>query len=318
MQPVICALVCSVVGAVVGALAGPLMARPQAPAAPPPATGPGAAELRGKLGRELNQMVAQFDGVMAMAFKDLESGDVIAIHADLVMPQASSIKIAVLVELLRQAQAGKLHLEERVEIRKAQFAGGSGVLQDFGDGTSAVSLRDLAALMMAVSDNSATNLLIDRVGQARVNETLQSLGLERTRLLRRMIQPEEERRGVENVSTAREMASLLEQLYRGKLLDERHTALALELMKNAKDETTPMGRGLPAGVALASKPGSLPGVRCESGIVLLEGRPYVLSVMTTYAADDAAAEGTITEVSRRVYSYVERLAHSNVHGVRLP
>src|SRR5208282_206111 len=251
MQPVICALVCSVVGAVVGALAGPLMARPQAPAAPPPATGPGAAELRGKLGRELNQMVAQFDGVMAMAFKDLESGDVIAIHADLVMPQASSIKIAVLVELLRQAQAGKLHLEERVEIRKAQFAGGSGVLQDFGDGTSAVSLRDLAALMMAVSDNSATNLLIDRVGQARVNETLQSLGLERTRLLRRMIQPEEERRGVENVSTAREMASLLEQLYRGKLLDERHTALALELMKNAKDETTPMGRGLPAGVALA-------------------------------------------------------------------
>src|SRR5208283_2017768 len=267
---------------------GGLAARAQGAVAPPPASGPGAAELRGKLGRELNQMVAQFDGVMAVEFKDLEGGDLVAIHADMVLPQASAIKIAVLVELLRQAQAGKLRLEERVEIRKAQFAGGSGVLQDFGDGTSAVSLRDLAALMMAVSDNSATNLLIDRVGQARVNETLQSLGLERTRLLRRMIQPEEERRGVENVSTAREMASLLEQLYRGKLLDERDTALALELLKNEKYERTPIGRGLPAGVALASKTGSLPGVRCESGIVLLEGHPYVLSVMTTYAADDAA------------------------------
>jgi beta-lactamase class A len=291
-----------------------LAARGQAPAAP----ANGSAELRGKLGRELNQMVAQFDGVMAMAFKDLESGDLVAIHADMVLPQASAIKIAVLVELLRQAQAGKLQLQERVEIRKAQFAGGSGVLQDFGDGTSAVSLRDLAALMIVVSDNTATNLLIDRVGQTQVNETLQSLGFERTRLMRRMIQPQEERRGVENVSTAREMASLLEQLYRGKMLNAEYTALALELMKNEKYEPTPMGRGLPPGLALASKTGSLPGVRCESGIVLLEGRPYVLSVMTTYVADDAAAERAITDISRRVYSYIERLAHSNVHGVRLP
>ena len=277
-----------------------------------------ATELRIKLGRELNQMVAQFDGVMAVAFKDLQSGDLVAINADMVLPQASSIKVAVLVELLRQARAGKLRLEDRIEIRKAQFAGGSGVLQDFGDGTSAVSLRDLAALMIVVSDNTATNLLIDRVGQMQVNTMLQSAGFERTRLMRKMIQPEEEKRGVENVSTAREMAGLLEQLYRGKLLDAAHTALAIELLRNEKYEPTPMGRGLPAGVALASKPGDLPGVRCESGIVLLEGRPYVLSVMTTYAADDATAERAITDVSRRVYGYEERLAHSNVHGVRLP
>lgn len=301
-------------GALVCLLGGAGLARAQASST----RVAGAAELRTKLGRDLNQMVAQFDGVMAVAFKDFQSGDIVAINADAVMPQASSIKIAVLVELLRQAQAGKLRLEERVEIRKAQFVGGSGVLQDFGDGTSEVSLRDLAALMIVVSDNTATNLLIDRVGQVQVNATLQSLGLERTRLMRKMIQPEEERRGVENVSTAREMTSLLEQLYRGKLLDEGHTALAMELLKNEKDEPTPMGRGLPTGVALASKTGSLPGVRCESGIVLLEGRPYVLSVMMTYAADDAAAERAITDVSRRVYSYVERLAHSNAHGVRLP
>ena len=277
-----------------------------------------AAELRTKLGRELNQMAAQFDGVMAVAFKDLETNDLVAINADTVMPQASSIKVAVLVEVLRQVQTGKLRLEERVEIRKSQFAGGSGVLQDFGDGTSAVSVRDLAALMIVVSDNTATNILIERVGQMQVNRMLESAGFERTRLMRKMIQPEEERRGVENVSTAREMAGLFEQLYRGKLLDGPRTALAIELLKNEKYETTPMGRGLPTGVALASKPGSLPGVRCESGIVLLEGRPYVLSVMTTYAADDAAAERAIADVSRRVYGYEERLAHSNAHGVRLP
>ncbi len=277
-----------------------------------------AAELRTKLGRELNQMAAQFDGVMAIALKDLTTNDLVAINADLLMPQASSIKVAVLVELLRQAQAGKVRLEDRVEIKKAQFAGGSGVLQDFGDGTSAVSVRDLAALMIVVSDNTATNLLIERVGQTQVNTTMQSLGFERTRLLRKMIQPEDEKRGVENVSTAREMARLYEQLYRGKLLEPAYTELAMELLKNEKYEPTPIGRGLPAGVALASKPGSLGGVRCESGIVLLEGHPYVLSVMTTYAADDAAAERAITEVSRRVYAYEERLVHSNMHGVRIP
>ncbi|HUK52535.1 MAG TPA: serine hydrolase [Candidatus Binatia bacterium] len=279
---------------------------------------PRASELRSKLGRELNHLAAEFDGVMSLAAVDLAGGDTLAINGDLLMPQASSIKIAVLLEVLRQAQAGKLHLEERVEIRKAQFAGGSGVLQDFGDGSSALSLRDLAALMMVVSDNTATNILIDRVGQAQVNETLQSLGFSHTRLLRRMIQPAEERRGVENVSTAREMAGLLAELHGGKLLDESHSALALELLRNDKPEPTPLGRGLPAGVALAGKPGSLPGVRCESGIILLEGHPYVLSVMTSYAADDAAAERAITDVSRRVYSYFDRLARSNPHGVRLP
>lgn len=278
---------------------------------------PRAQELRGKLERDLNQMAAQFDGVMSLAVLDPASGDALAVNGDLLMPQASSIKIAVLVEVLRQAQTGRLRLDERVEIHKSQFAGGSGALQDFGDGASALSLRDLAALMMVLSDNTATNILIDRVGMAQVNETLQGLGFARTRLLRRMIQPEEERRGIENVSTAREMVSLLAQLHAGKLLDAQHTALALELLKNEKPEPTPLRRGLPAGVSLAGKPGSLPGVRCESGIVLLEGHPYVLSVMTTYAAEDGAAERAITDVSRRVYSYFDRLAHSNVHGVRM-
>ncbi len=301
-----------VIGVLIWTLAGAELAQAQAP------VDARAAELRAKLGRDLNQMVAQFDGVMAIAVKDLVTNDLLAVNADLLMPQASSIKVAVLVELLRQAQAGKVRLEDRVEIRKAQFAGGSGVLQDFGDGTSAVSVRDLAALMIVVSDNTATNLLIDRVGQVQVNTTMQSLGFERTRLMRKMIQPEEEKRGVENVSTAREMTRLYEHLYEGKLLDPQHTALAMELLKNEKYEPTPIGRGLPAGMALASKPGSLGGVRCESGIVLQEEHPYVLSVMTTYASDDGAAERAIAEVSRRVYGYEERLAHSNVHGVRIP
>jgi beta-lactamase class A len=275
-------------------------------------------DLRAKLGRELNQIASSFDGVIGIAVKDFSSGDVLAVNADTIFPQASSIKVAVLMALLRQSQAGALKLDERVEIRKSQFVGGSGVLQGFADGASLLSLHDLAVLMINLSDNTATNILIDRVSQAKVNETLTGLRLPLTRLERRMMDLDAERQGRENLSTPREMTTLYDLLFHGKALDEKHTALALEILKMPKDAPSPLSRGLPAGVSIADKHGELNGVRCDSGIVLLEGRPYAISVMTTYAADDEAAAHTISEISRRVYSYFERQARSNAHGVRVP
>jgi len=275
-------------------------------------------DLRTKLGRELNQLAASFDGAIGLAIKDFSTGDVLAVNADTIFPQASSIKVAVLLELLRQSQTGALKLDERVEVHKAQFVGGSGVLYGFADGTSSLSLHDLAVLMINLSDNSATNILIDRLGMGKVNDTLAGLRLSQTRLERRMIDVDAERQGRENLSTPREMTTLYDLLFHGKALDEKHTAMALEILKMPKDPLSPLGRGLPAGVPIAEKPGELNGVRCDSGIVLLEGRPYAISVMTTYAADDDAAARTISEISRRVYSYFERQARSNAHGVRVP
>jgi beta-lactamase class A len=275
-------------------------------------------DMRTKLGRELNQIAASFDGAIGIAVKDFTNGDVLAVNADTIFPQASSIKVAVLIELLRQAQAGTLKLDERVEVRKAQMVGGSGVLANFADGASSLSLHDLAVLMIVLSDNTATNILIDRVGMAKVNDTMAGLRLSQTRLERRMIDLDAERQGRENLSTPREMVTLYDLLFHGKALDEKHTALALEILKIPKDTETTLVHGLPPGVAIANKRGELDGVRCDSGIVLLDGRPYAISVMTTYAADGDAAERTITEISRRVYSYFERQARSNAHGVRLP
>ena len=275
-------------------------------------------DLRAKLGRELNQIAASFDGAIGIAVKDFKTGDVLAVNADTIFPQASSIKVAVLIELLRQSQAGTLKLDERVEVHKVQLVGGSGVLQGFADGTSSLSLHDLAVLMIVLSDNSATNILIDRLGMAKVNDTLAGLHLSQTRLQRRMIDLEAERQGRENLSTPREMTTLYDLLFHGKALDEKHTTIALEILKMTKDPLSPLARGLPEGVRMAEKPGDLNGVRCDSGIVLLEGRPYAISVMTTYVADREAAERTISEISRRVYSYFERQARSNAHGVRVP
>jgi beta-lactamase class A len=90
----------------------------------------------------------------------------------------------------------------------------------------------------------------------------------------------------------------------------------LEILKYSKN--TPLRRGLPENVSLASKTGGLSGVSNESGIVYLAGKPYAISVMTTFDTDTAAAEASMTDISRRVYAYFERLARSNSLGARLP
>jgi beta-lactamase class A len=272
------------------------------------------AELRGKLQRDLEKTAAEFDGAMGIAVRDLTSGETFFVNADTVFPQASSIKIPILLALLRQAQVGKLKLDERVELKRAMMAGGSGVLQRFGDGTSTLSLRDIATLMIVLSDNTATNILIDRVGMENVNSLLRELGLKETKLQRRMIDIEARRAGRENLSTPHEMATLLELLHKGNVLDEPHTALAIEILKYPK--STSLRSGVPAQVGVANKAGSIPGVACDSGIVLLTGRPYAISVMTTYGRDGDAAGHAITEASRSVFAYYERLAKSSAYGVR--
>lgn len=272
-----------------------------------------AGDFSAKLTQDLNAAAVAHDGVMGIYVKDLTNGEIFAVNADTIFPQASSIKIPILIALMRQAQAGTINLSDRVEIHRAGLVGGSGVLQFFSDGGSSVSLRDLAVLMIVLSDNSATNLLIDRVGMSNVNSMLDSLGLHQTRLARKMIDVAAERADRENHSTPREMATLVEMLSDGKLLDLEHTKSALEILEYPKE--SPLRAGVPENVTVAEKPGSLSGAQCDTGIVFLEGRPYILSVMTTYNSADG--DPAITAVSRRVFAFFDRLAHSNSYGVRV-
>lgn len=274
---------------------------------------PLAEDFSAKLATTLNHMSADYDGVMGIFVKDLTSGQTFSVNPDTIFPQASSIKIPLLIELMRQAQSGKIDLNTRVDIHRDALVGGSGVLQFFSDGGSSVSIHDLAILMILLSDNSATNLLIDRVDMNNVNSMLDALGLRNTRLARKMIDIAAEQSDRENHSTPREMAALLEQLYAGKLLDAGYTKATLEILEYPKE--SPLHAGVPENIAVAEKPGSLNGAQCDSGIVLLEGRPFVISVMTTYNRVDGNA--AITGVSRVVFDYFDRLAHANSYGVHI-
>jgi beta-lactamase class A len=136
--------------------------------------------------------------------------------------------------------------------------------------------------------------------------------LKETKLRRKMIDLAAARRGDENVSTPSEIARLLELLYRGDGLKKESQDALLAILKKAK--ATPMRRGIPAGINVANKPGTLDGVEVDAGIVYVQGRPYVLSVMTTYLTHNAAGEAAITAASQAAFEYFDRLAKSSEYG----
>jgi beta-lactamase class A len=265
-----------------------------------------------KLQEELRQVDRQLDGVMGLAVKDLASGETFLIHGDEIMPQASSIKIAVLAELYRQAQQGKLKLTDEYVVRKEDLVSGSDIMLGLTPGVTRLTLRDLATMMVAVSDNSATNVLIGRVGMENVNAMLEQQGLHATRLRRQMMDLKAASEGRENVSTPREMMTLLETIYRGKLLNQEMTADFLKMLSTHKESS--MLQGLPDDATAANKPGELEAVRNDSGIVLVKGRPYILCVMTTYLKDEKEGSSAIRRIAALTYSYFDRVARASDYG----
>ena len=288
------------------------------PAAPPEQSSPPQSQtskqklLWQSLERDIEKAAAEVNGVMAVEVIDLTTGDEISINADEVMPTASSIKIAVLAELLKQAEEGRLKLTGLYTVRAQDLVPDSDIMLGLTPEVTRLTLRDLATMMVAVSDNSATNVLIDAVGFERVNSTLRSLGFARTQLRRKMMDLKAATEGRENVSTARELAGLLRAIHQGKLLDPEHTADFFKLLGTHKSSY--MLPALPEDVAAATKPGDLEAVRNETGIVFVKGRPFVISVMGAYLDDPRQGERAITAITRLAFSYFDRVARASPYG----
>jgi beta-lactamase class A len=290
--------------------------RPQPPAAPPLAAPPGdakAVELREKLEATLNGIASRLDGVMGYSIVDLATGERVERLPDAVFATASTIKLSILYELFRQVEEGKLRLDDVRPFDRALAVGGTGVLAQLT--APSMPLRDYATLMIVLSDNSATNLLIDTLGLQNVTARMAALGLKQTRLRRRMLDSEAARRGDENVSTPREIARLLELLHRGDGLSRGHQDELIAILRTPR--STAIHRGIPPGVPVASKSGTLEGVEVDAGIVSLPGRPYVFCVMTSFLKSGGAGEDAIAAASQAAYDYFTRLARSSEYGRRI-
>jgi beta-lactamase class A len=266
--------------------------------------------LRDKLQTRLQKIARDVDGVMAYAVLDLTTGDRFGHLESEVFPTASTIKIAILYELFRRADEGSIDLDEMRALDRRHAVGGSGVLQELG--TPSLSLRDYGTLMVTLSDNTATNVLIDALGAEAITKRMAGLGLPATRLRRRMIDLEAARRGDENVSTPAELVRLLQLIHAGDGLTAKRRNELLAILK--KPKSSPLRRGTPSTIEVANKPGGLAGVEVDAGLVFVPGRPYVLAVMTTYLRDTQAGARAIEDASRAVYEYFDRIARGGEYG----
>ena len=262
-----------------------------------------AADLKAKFEARVQEIAARVDGVVGYSIVDLTSGDRIGRLEHATFPTASAIKIAIVYELFKQAEEKKIALDETITLDRRQAVGGTGVLVEMG--TPTLSIRDYAVLMVTLSDNTATNVLIDRLGMETIASRMQALGLNGTKLRRHMMDTAAARRGEENVSTPDELVRLLQAM-------NEKLPRAIELLKKPKENR--LRKGLPDGVASADKSGELEGVRVDAGIVFAKNRPYVLCVMTTFLKDEAEGERAIETISRVAYEYFSRLGAGGALG----
>jgi len=277
-----------------------------------PAAGPLQGDLKASFVRQVEQASAAVDGVVGYVVTDLTTKEQIAAKLERQpFPTASTIKLSILYELLKQSEAGTLALDAPAPLDRAQVIGGSGVLQHLT--TPALSLRDYAALMIIVSDNTATNVVIDAVGMDKVNTRMSGLGLADIRLRRKMMDAAAVRRGDENVASPASLAKIAELLWRGEGLSKESRDAALKILRQVGGQ---IRGGVPGGVPVFSKTGSLDGVRAEAAVVAVEGRPFSLAVMTTYLARDADGERAIGEIASAAFSYFDRLAKGGAYGRR--
>ncbi len=231
---------------------------------------------------------------VGLAVESLDGAWSYSVLPDEVFAQASAIKVPILWELHRAAAAGELSLDERLTVDPANGAGGCGMLQNFLPGASQMALGDLGVAMIALSDNVATNLLIDRLGFDAVNALLVSQGANQTRLRRKMIDPEARKAGRENTSTPAEAVRLMRRLHDAEGAGDPVAAAVLKVLRLRKE--SPVTTVLPSDTRLATKPGMLDGLRTEWSIVERKGVNYAMALMVD-GGDEILIDALVREIA---------------------
>jgi beta-lactamase class A len=237
--------------------------------------------------------------MVAVAALHLPTGMRLDRAAERSFPAASVIKLPILAALYREAEAGRLRWEETVVLMEEAKVPGDGALRELHAGTS-LTLEDLARLMIVISDNTATNLLIDRIGVEAVNDLLAREGSSVTRLGRRMYDFAARERGLENHCSAGEMTGLLARLARRDLVSAAASEAMLAILKRQQRDSR-IPRLLPPETPVANKTGSITGVCHDVGLIEAPGGPIALSVLTEGACDHFTAEETIGRIARALY-----------------
>lgn len=237
----------------------------------------------------------------AIVVRDLQRGDAVYQNKDAILPAASLIKVPILVAAYTAVDRGELRLGDTFVMRTRDKVAGSGVMRLCAAGT-VWTARDLLRLMIAKSDNTATDMLIARLGRETINARMRELGLTATRVRRNILDFPALRRGVENTTTAYEMARLLELIHGGRAASPWACREMLDILL-AQEYNDRIPRFLPAGVAVAHKTGTMNRLTHDAGIVYVPGGGVFVITVLVQGAPEEAGEQLIGQVARQAYDY---------------
>ena len=207
--------------------------------------------------------------------KNLNTGVTFSLRGDDPVRTASTIKLPIMIECFFEASQKKLQLTDQIELIENEKVNGSGILQELSSGIK-LPLRDMIDLMIVLSDNTATNLILNRIGGDAVNDRMASLGLTHTRVMRKIMRdepsgithegakPENKPWGLGRTSP-HEMVTLLEKLHDGQIVDKPSSDAMLAILKHQRDRNG-IARDL-RDVTVANKSGALDQLRSDAGIV---------------------------------------------------
>ena len=269
----------------------------------------------------LRPLIESHPGTVAVAIRNLVTGEAFLHNADLPMPTASLIKFPVMVEAYRQANSGTVDLQEMLTLQEDDKVPGSGILTSHFSAGAQLSLRDAIRLMIVYSDNTATNLVLDRIGLQSVGEAMEKLELPHTKIHAKVFRrdtsifPERSREFGLGSTTAAETIRLYQRLHDGQLGSDEATASMLADLRACEDKTKLVAL-LPPGTKVAHKGGAVSKVRCDAGIIEGPASAFAICVLTSDNQDqswqdDNAAHVLIAKIAREAYDHFNPVAGKN-------
>ena len=252
--------------------------------------------------KKIEKIISQVEGNVCINFYDLNKNKGFSINGDKKVLSASMIKLLILAELMKKIFENKFSLSDTVMMANFMKIGGDGVLKELNTGHH-FTLKELATLMIIVSDNQATNILIDFLGMENINQLGKELDLKETFLGRKMMDAEARKKGYDNYTCADDISLLLKLIYQEKLINKEASQLMLDILLR-QQQGERLQRYLPSDIKIAHKCGDLDNLENDGGIIWLGDRAYILVVLTN-GMPNLQCKQTIGKISKFVYDKME-------------
>ena len=252
--------------------------------------------------KKIEKIISQVEGNVCINFYDLNKNNGFSVNGDKKVLSASMIKLLILAELMKKIFENKFSLSDTVMMANFMKIGGDGVLKELNTGHH-FTLKELATLMIIVSDNQATNILIDFLGMENINQLGKELDLKETFLGRKMMDAEARKKGYDNYTCADDISLLLKLIYQEKLINKEASQLMLDILLR-QQQGERLQRYLPSDIKIAHKCGDLDNLENDGGIIWIEDKAYILVVLTN-GMPNLQCKQTIGKISKFVYDKME-------------